>query len=611
MLEIAGGDVEILVHVSARSHGTDDRRYRAMAQAYLSFEPARQQGLDIEEREIPDVLDAAAGSQLQAELQCSTQESWESRASWQPDEEEDNTSFLSHHDVASQISLLQSMVSPELSFNSVADNVVSPVFQRAVACETGISKAPSGQSQNQEQDSSDSWKPPLRSVADSQPEPAQPAVVFSSPTRIFEYCLATSPNGGSPSSEGYCERVDETILNVSSEDRDCVVVSRSFNPFSIPRSPGRRLERLLRAQKKVFSPEELQTLEAGVLKDETLLTDPPIKSSSSENICMDSSPPPPKTPERRSNRVLRSQHPAAPSTLDFDSTCTTNETHSEVWNSLAIDLTSAATLFQKKTALSKQNQTCYDQPPESADSKLPYCSTVISIETSQSPSILDLAPHPQKRLHAELETVFSSPDPSNQPELSSSQDLPTRPYKRQNISKMSTVRDTQIQSSSPATVPRSEATIMKIDPDWSEVLEIHPAPPPTSTGELKPEMLITESLVKLAQRIGIVHLPTELKREPRPLERGYWLVDCSSWSDDLRRECWNMLGNYVGKGSAGWGVWCVRNDESSFIRVYSWGIVIEHIYKLLYLSSGKKTTNAGLCWISGDGETVIRMPSSS
>ena len=47
----ARGDVEIWVHTTAPSRGQDDARYRALAQAYLDFEPAEIRRLDDESAE--------------------------------------------------------------------------------------------------------------------------------------------------------------------------------------------------------------------------------------------------------------------------------------------------------------------------------------------------------------------------------------------------------------------------------------------------------------------------------------------------------------------------------------------------------------------------------
>ena len=93
------------------------------------------------------------------------------------------------------------------------------------------------------------------------------------------------------------------------------------------------------------------------------------------------------------------------------------------------------------------------------------------------------------------------------------------------------------------------------------------------------------------------------------MERGYWLLDTGDWNEGLRSRCWNCLGNYVGKDLAGWGVWCTREPDHSSLRVYCWGIVVGHIYLLLFMASESKIRGVGACWVGGDGEVIIKMPS--
>jgi hypothetical protein len=123
-------------------------------------------------------------------------------------------------------------------------------------------------------------------------------------------------------------------------------------------------------------------------------------------------------------------------------------------------------------------------------------------------------------------------------------------------------------------------------------------------------MFITDTLRKLEAKMPAERIlcPTEQTRELRPMERGHWLVNCQSWSEGLRSRCWNSLGNYVGKNLLGWGVWCVRDEKHSTIRVYCWGVIAGHLYLLLHLASERKIKGTGACWIGGDGEAIIKMP---
>jgi hypothetical protein len=124
-------------------------------------------------------------------------------------------------------------------------------------------------------------------------------------------------------------------------------------------------------------------------------------------------------------------------------------------------------------------------------------------------------------------------------------------------------------------------------------------------------MLVTESLRQLASKMPLSRLyrPQQQMRELRPMERGHWLIDCQGWKEELRGRHWDCLGNFIGKGQAGWGIWCVRDEEYKTVRVYCWGSLVGYIYLLLYMASESKIKGTGACWVGGDGQAIIRMPS--
>ncbi|KAL7629354.1 hypothetical protein AAE478_000874 [Parahypoxylon ruwenzoriense] len=138
-------------------------------------------------------------------------------------------------------------------------------------------------------------------------------------------------------------------------------------------------------------------------------------------------------------------------------------------------------------------------------------------------------------------------------------------------------------------------------------LELYAPPPPTSMAVLDPDSIITPGLEKLARDLNIPkrYRPKEEKRELRSFERGYWLVDCSDWDIQLKRDAWAYLANYIGVGVAGWGIWCKRDPEFRSFRVYCWGAVTAHIYLLLYLASQRKILFTGCSWVDGEGVAVI------
>ncbi|KAH8820300.1 hypothetical protein F5884DRAFT_763438 [Xylogone sp. PMI_703] len=144
----------------------------------------------------------------------------------------------------------------------------------------------------------------------------------------------------------------------------------------------------------------------------------------------------------------------------------------------------------------------------------------------------------------------------------------------------------------------------------NDVLEVHPPGPAASRRNLTPDELISKSLHKLSEKMSMAALfkPKSQVRPLRPMERGYWSVNCQTWDDALQQRTWKCLCSFIGKGEAGWGVWSVRDAEFEDLRVYCWGVVVGHIYLLLYMASEGKIRNTGASWIGGDGRALIVMP---
>jgi hypothetical protein len=121
---------------------------------------------------------------------------------------------------------------------------------------------------------------------------------------------------------------------------------------------------------------------------------------------------------------------------------------------------------------------------------------------------------------------------------------------------------------------------------------------------------VTKTLEKLARDVDINKrfvVPKRQTRELRPFERGYWMVNCSAWPEEVRHKAWGFLTNYVGNGVAGWGVWCRRDQEFNWIRLYCWGSIAGHMHLVLYLASQRQLNYTRSTWIDGEGEVVITM----
>ena len=183
--------IEILVHVSAPSRGQDDARYRALARAYLSFEPTARDILgDKSDRDSDEDVNTQANSQHQEEFDLSILQERESAASYRPDDEQRTDSVtwsnLSVHQKES------GLVSPVLSFSSALDNADSPTWRdlRNAALPNGL--------RSLQQVSQASVE-----IADSQPEATKTIPAYSSPTRILELYLQQSQCSGKRSSSSH------------------------------------------------------------------------------------------------------------------------------------------------------------------------------------------------------------------------------------------------------------------------------------------------------------------------------------------------------------------------------------------------------------------------
>ncbi|KAL7894778.1 hypothetical protein HDV63DRAFT_406950 [Trichoderma sp. SZMC 28014] len=154
------------------------------------------------------------------------------------------------------------------------------------------------------------------------------------------------------------------------------------------------------------------------------------------------------------------------------------------------------------------------------------------------------------------------------------------------------------------TQPTASSSIAVKDPND---LEIRPPSPPTGIVHLEPSALVSDKLEKLARDLSSRYRARE-NRPTDPFGRGYWFVDCATWSQETHSEAWTFLANYLRSGLAGWGVWCRRDDSHGWIRLYCWAHVAKHAYLLLYLASGRHLKATGAKWIDGDGVVAIEVP---
>ncbi|EPE33733.1 hypothetical protein GLAREA_06746 [Glarea lozoyensis ATCC 20868] len=145
---------------------------------------------------------------------------------------------------------------------------------------------------------------------------------------------------------------------------------------------------------------------------------------------------------------------------------------------------------------------------------------------------------------------------------------------------------------------------------YIDFVYINPPTPPTSDAIVTPESFITPSLTNLAKRLPFEkhYRPAFQARELRQAERGYWRVDANPWPIELRKTFWDVLGNFIGAGKAGWGVRGERNEDMTSFRVYCWGITAPYLYLLLFIASQNKVRKVEAVWLAGDNSVLVRMP---
>lgn len=157
----------------------------------------------------------------------------------------------------------------------------------------------------------------------------------------------------------------------------------------------------------------------------------------------------------------------------------------------------------------------------------------------------------------------------------------------------------------PGSSPSSSSTLTRLQ---LSALEVFAPSPPVGIGNLEPSDMIPESLTSLVDKLSSRYRPTSPTRDLDPLERGYWAVDCSSWSDGTRQRAWVFLFRYIETGTASWGVWCRRSAAHDSLRLYCWGHLVKHTYLLLYLASERTLKYTGADWRDAEGKVVLQVP---
>jgi hypothetical protein len=555
---------EILVHIAAPSRAADDTDYRTLASAYLNFTAARRTQVTVGRESSSDAGDRNDGEE---ELP--------------PTQTDDPGTSAGRRENA--------LDSPNLSFRSVFNNLNSPNLRPV---KDGLAEVQESQH--------GSWQPPPGVIPDSLPDNNLAMPQYCTPTRILEHFLSGLESSQSDLSPLTQRSLRRGALQGSGDVRGSSQDSAAASPTKqrdIPQSGGYGESQTRDAQTELPPPsggvrEDVTDSQVSHTHDvqQTRRASPPIfppasvdESRISETRCVRqtgqaSSPPiPPSAPREDESHISETRY--AESSLQ-----PTKDTHAR-----------SAVVPQTQVAGNKRYR---DTVPAAAAATSEEASTTSSYSSQQIMGLTlsaarevipssrgESEPPPAKRLRS---SAVDCPEPGKQLARSSS-DIGPRQEK--------------------AKTHRMKARVQLSHIHNLDTLEIRSPEPPVGCRDLEPADVVTDVLAKLARDLNLQKRfkPESQSRQLRPFERGYWLVDCTTWETALKQSSWGFLTDYLAKGAAGWGIWCRRDEAFTYMRLYCWGCVVGHMYLVLYLMSKRKLLYTGAEWIAADGKAVVVM----
>lgn len=499
-------EAEILVHIAAPSTSTDDFLYRTLAQAYLDFEPHTRTELPLP----PDPRDAPL--------------------------------------------LSDDLFSPQLSFNSVWENIRSPALARVKTANATHQNSTESASQA-DAFSQGSWVPPPSELPDSMPDNDITMDGFNTPTRILNYFLQTTESFSESSQESDDGRRDTTIYE-GNED---------FTSILAQKTPLRKSHINHPASRPHHSPLREPIDKSIVLETPVnhCQLDSPLRWVFENTTVIGTAANPPPHDGHLADALGETtvvEAPATPSPLQMKQ---------------APPVRSSG----------RRRSWSTDASPRSSSSQTGSHDRVIP--STQLPTRADSEPPWSKRPR------LNRPDSAIQRLGRSASDLlPQGP---------SSVFATSANAS------REQAhSAEPLDIDWSGDTQIVSVEPKVSNHKLGPRPpAYLEWYVKTA---GMVkkYKPSFQAREMRPYERGYWLLDLNGWDHDARLEAWKFLGNFIRRDSgAGWGTRACRDEHWGWIRLYGWEHIAGELYMLLYVASYRRIKYMELTWFDGAGKELI------
>lgn len=200
-------------------------------------------------------------------------------------------------------------------------------------------------------------------------------------------------------------------------------------------------------------------------------------------------------------------------------------------------------------------------------------------------------------------------------------------------------------------------------------MAIWPRRPITDTVGFESHMTPALEIIVRHLPLATFFSPYQLRpatRSLRTLERGHWRLPVASFTPDLKIKAWSYLKQFVGEDRAGWGVWCVIEDEPStdtplntnnenevrenvdqtqvieqqtnksssrsagnnkqptavastsqsikrpvltqqIWKIYCWGELAPAIWLLLFMATNRKIKGCGAAWLDAVEETVVLM----
>ncbi|KAK1781130.1 hypothetical protein QBC45DRAFT_406851 [Copromyces sp. CBS 386.78] len=585
---------EILVHITAPSRSTDDAKYRALANAYHDFEPITRTSV-FSKTISPNVVPNQAVARLQ------------------PDGNRSLGPSTQPHQIIRSSGVAGFVETPALSWRDAANNFGSPSL-RMRRGQPSQSSQPSQHYSQPTQNSRRSWQPPPSVVQDSLPDNNVTLSQFCTPTRLLEDYLHPSDSSQSLIASPIVERaprVQESTAAPVQSQYEGDSTFPTISPISQRRQMGGHQSRIAPPppdssfQRSSHGPPTENSQRASsppvTAAEEPHISAPSERNSSCHQI---------SRPISTTRGSPRGQAPADPQAKVIPLSPVVNANNKRRRHSSSRD--SEFMIASSQPAAQEQ------VPPADAIVTKGPCKLSLSSPRTES------EPPPTKRRRTSPEPA-SAPAPSSRAAAApaSSTSLPAPSSSTNPISSSGKPLARSTSDIGPRQNAIKDHQLAERSARLSSVLELYSPCPPTSDhlfdlsacgkegegAETDNTSLITPVLAKLATDLNLPmrFQPFLQTRDLCPYERGYWLVDCTSWGRELKESCWLFLADYLGSGAAGWGIWCTRDEGFTRLRMYCWGAVVGHMYLVLYIISKREVLYTGTKWVDGEGEVVIRM----